>query len=94
MVIQAGTQWCSLSGRWQHESGTESRTLPGYGKAGYSEDCRSPEQGIRSVSVYKNRKFVGHRLLLPGSSAEKLLFEIAGVFLVAREKIKEAERKS
>ncbi len=65
-----------------------------FNEPGYSEDCRSPEQGIRSVSVYKNRKFVGHRLLLPGSSAEKLLFEIAGVFLVAREKIKEAERKS
>lgn len=65
-----------------------------FNEPGYSSDCPCLEQGLRSVSVYKNRKFVGHRLLLPGSSAEKLLFEIAGVFLVAREKIKEAERKS
>lgn len=60
----------------------------------FMADCSSLEQGLRSISVYRNKRFLGHRLIAPEASVEKVLFEIAGVFLVAMEKVKEAEKKS
>ena len=67
-----------------------------FNESGYSSDCPSLELGLRSVSVYRGRRFLGHRLIAPEASAEKALAEIANAFLVTMERVKEkeVERKS
>ena len=67
-----------------------------FNEPGYSSDCSCLEQGLRSVSVYRNNRFLGHRLIAPEASAEKALAEIATAFLVTMERVKEkeVERKS
>lgn len=62
---------------------------PGYGSNG----C-SVEHGLFSVSVYRGKKFMGHRLIAPQASAEKALAEIANTFLLVRQRVKEVEQKS
>ena len=49
-------------------------------------------RGLHSVEIYRNNKLVGHRLLAPDASAEKVIAEISNAFLVAMEKVKEVER--
>ena len=67
-----------------------------FNEPGYCSDCPCLELGLRSVSVYRNNRFLGHRLIAPEASAEKALAEIANAFLVTMERVKEkeVERKS
>ena len=48
--------------------------------------------GFHSVEIYRNKKLVGHRVVAPDASAEKVIAEISNAFLVAMEKVKEVER--
>lgn len=65
-----------------------------YNEPGYGSNGCSVEHGIFSVSVYRGKKFMGHRLIAPQASAEKALAEIANTFLLVMQRVKEVEKKS
>lgn len=63
-----------------------------YNEPGYGSNGGPIEAGLYSVSIYRGKKFLGHRLVAPNASAEKALAEISNAFLVAMEKAKEVEK--
>lgn len=65
-----------------------------YNEPGYGSNGCSVEHGLFSVSVYRGKKFMGHRLIAPQASAEKALAEIANTFLLVMQRVKEVEQKS
>lgn len=65
-----------------------------YNEPGYGSNGCSVEHGLFSVSVYRGKKFMGHRLVAPQASAEKALAEIANTFLLVMQRVKEVEQKS
>lgn len=65
-----------------------------YNEPGYGSNGCPVEHGLFSVSVYRGKKFMGHRLIAPQASAEKALAEIANTFLLVMQRVKEVEQKS
>ncbi len=65
-----------------------------YNEPGYGSNGCPVENGLFSVSVYRGKKFMGHRLIAPQASAEKALAEIANTFLLVMQRVKEVEQKS
>lgn len=65
-----------------------------YNEPGYGSNGCPIEHGLFSVSVYRGKKFMGHRLIAPQASAEKALAEIANTFLLVMQRVKEVEQKS
>lgn len=65
-----------------------------YNEPGYGSNGCPVEYGLFSVSVYRGKKLMGHRLIAPQASAEKALAEIANTFLLVMQRVKEVEQKS
>lgn len=65
-----------------------------YNEPGYGSNGGPIEAGLYSVSIYRGKKFLGHRLIAPDASAEKALAEIANTLLLVMQRVKEVEQKS
>lgn len=65
-----------------------------YNEPGYGSNGCPVDHGLFSVSVYRGKKFMGHRLIAPQASSEKALAEIANTFLLVMQRVKEVEQKS
>ena len=65
-----------------------------YNEPGYGSSGGPIEAGLYSVSIYRGKKFLGHRLIAPDASAEKALAEIANTLLLVMQRVKEVEQKS